>query len=228
MKICNLYCGIGGNRKCWDKEHTGEEHSITAVELNPDIAKIYQDFFPQDKVIVADAHQYLLEHYAEFDFIWSSPPCPTHTRMNIANQLSPYKDNTAQIKQGGGIVPRYPSMSLYQEIIFLKHFYRGKWCVENVIAYYEPLILPSEFGGHWFWSNFFIKPIKTDSRGMGRNDTTRETLTQRKGYKWEDLKGLDRELVLRNCVEPELGLHILNESKIDLQPELFGRVNGKV
>jgi hypothetical protein len=27
--------------------------------------------------------------------------------------------------------------------------------------------------------------------------------------------------VINNCVEPELGLHILNESKRDIQPELF-------
>jgi len=38
MKIYNGYAGIGGNRKLW-----GPEHEITAVELNPDIAKIYQD-----------------------------------------------------------------------------------------------------------------------------------------------------------------------------------------
>jgi len=71
MKVLNLYAGIGGNRKLW------EDVDVTAVELNPDIAKIYQDFFPNDKVIVADAHKYLLKHYKEFDFIWSSPPCQT-------------------------------------------------------------------------------------------------------------------------------------------------------
>lgn len=35
MKILNLYAGIGGNRKLW-----GNEHEITAVELDPDIAAI--------------------------------------------------------------------------------------------------------------------------------------------------------------------------------------------
>lgn len=219
MKILNLYAGIGGNRKLWTPKD--DEHNITAVELNPQIATIYQDFFPKDKVIVADAHQYLLEHYFKYDFIWASPPCPTHTRMNIANSLSPYKDNTKQIERGGGIKPRYADMNLYQEIIFLKYHFRGKWCIENVIAYYEPLVRPTEFGGHWFWTNFFIAPIKTQSRGMGKNDTTRETLTKRKGFDWESLEGLDRELVLRNCVEPELGLHILQESQRDIQPELF-------
>src|SRR3990167_10729101 len=71
MRILNLYAGIGGNRKLW-----GDEHEITAVEYKSEIAAIYSDFFPNDKVIVTDAHQYLLEHYKEFDFIWSSPPCP--------------------------------------------------------------------------------------------------------------------------------------------------------
>ena len=55
MKILNLYAGIGGNRKLW-----GNEHEITAVELDKDIAAIYKDFFPTDKVIVADAHPYLI------------------------------------------------------------------------------------------------------------------------------------------------------------------------
>ena len=67
MKILNLYAGIGGNRKLW-----GDEHEITAVEIDPEIAAIYQDFFPNDEVIVGDAHQYLLEHFKEYDFIWSN------------------------------------------------------------------------------------------------------------------------------------------------------------
>jgi DNA (cytosine-5)-methyltransferase 1 len=60
MKILNLYCCIGGNRKLW-----GDNHEITGVENDPAIAKIYQDFFPKDRVIIADAHKYLenIRHY---------------------------------------------------------------------------------------------------------------------------------------------------------------------
>ena len=76
MKILNLYAGIGGNRKLW-----GGAIEVIAVEINPDIAKIYQDNFPNDKVIVGDAHAYLEEHFEEFDFIWSSPPCPSHSKI---------------------------------------------------------------------------------------------------------------------------------------------------
>ena len=63
LKILNLYAGIGGNRKLWKKVE------VIAVEMNPEIAKVYQDFFPKDKVIIEDAHEYLLKHYKEFDFI---------------------------------------------------------------------------------------------------------------------------------------------------------------
>ncbi|MEK7112410.1 MAG: DNA cytosine methyltransferase, partial [Patescibacteria group bacterium] len=139
MKILNLYAGIGGNRKLW-----GDSHEITAVEYKPEIAKVYQDLFPKDTVIIGNAHQYLLEHYAEFDFIWSSPPCPSHSKMRKGFSVA------------NGAKPIYPDMKLYEEILFLQGFFKGKFCVENVIAWYEPLITPTEMGRHYYWTNFYI------------------------------------------------------------------------
>ena len=214
MRVLNLYAGIGGNRKLWT------DVEVTAVELNPQIAKIYQDFFPQDKVIVADAHQYLLEHFGEFDFIWSSPPCPTHSRINVANVLSPYKDNSGQLAHGGGILPRFPDMKLYEEVIFLKHFFRGKYCVENVLSFYEPLIPAKEIQRHYFWSNFHIADIKVSC-----DDITSGSDKQRQEKLGVDLSkykiGERKDKVLRNCVNPYLGLHILNESKKEVYQDLF-------
>ena len=69
MKVLNLYAGIGGNRKLW------QDVEVTAVELNPKIAEIYQDLFPDDTVVVGDAHQYLLDHFKEFDFIRCQKGC---------------------------------------------------------------------------------------------------------------------------------------------------------
>ena len=204
MKILNLYSGIGGNRKLW-----GDEHKITAIEYDFKIAQAYKKIFPNDNVIVTDAHQYLLDHYHEFDFIWSSPPCQSHTTMNVANHISPYKDNTKQKQNGGGIKLRYPDMTLYQEIILLQHFFKGKWCVENVVAYYEPLIKPQVFGNHWFWTNILMPHMVTSKRGMGNNESIKGHL-ERKGFTDEELRGLDKRLVLRNCVEPEVGKHILD------------------
>ena len=73
MKILNLYSWIWWNRRDW------VWHDVVAVEKDPILAKIYQDRFPDDKVIVWDAHDYLLKNFKEFDFIWSSPPCQMHT-----------------------------------------------------------------------------------------------------------------------------------------------------
>jgi len=208
VRILNLYAGLGGNRKCWDKEHTGEEHSITAVELNPDIAKIYQDFFPSDKVIVADAHQYLLEHFEEFDFIWASPPCPTHS---ITRYMQDKKV--------------YPDMGLYQEIILLKQWGTGKWIIENVIPYYDYLIKPTVvLHRHSIWSNFAVSNREYPKMETCKKLKEREFLQKELGFDIDKYSGVDKRKLLRNCVLPELGLHILNESKRDIQPELFGRI----
>lgn len=207
LKILNLYAGIGGNRKLW-----GDEHEIIAVEYKPEIAAIYQDFFPKDKVVVGDAHEYLLNHYKEFDFIWSSPPCPSHSKARYGLGV-----------HGGKVAALYPDMRLYQEVILLKTHFTGKWCVENVIAYYEPLIIPQTMGRHWYWSNFAFpssfdgyeyKPsgiTETSWRPVRR--TTTEGFEEKYGFDLSKYKGVDKRLLLRNAVEPETGKHILDWSQ---------------
>jgi len=202
MKILNLYAGIGGNRKLW------EDVEVTAVEYNKDIATIYQDFFPGDTVIVGDAHAYLLEHLKEFDFIWASPPCPSHSKMR-------YNVEYPQ----GRVLPIYPDMRLYEEILLLKYYFNGKWCVENVSSFYKPLVIPQEIGGHYFWTNFHISFININSK---HHVKTKEEAKKHKGFDLTGKKcGQRKDQVLRNCVNSHLGLHILNESKRDIQPELF-------
>jgi len=190
MKILNLYAGIGGNRKLW-----GDEHEVTAVEINKERAKVYQSLFPKDKVVVTDAHKYLIEHYKEFDFIWSSPPCPTHSRLNYP-----------RFAKGNG---RYPDMKLYEEIIMLKWCFKGKWAIENVISYYNPLIKPTLVGRHYYWSNFHISKIKQHIN----DDIANGTYEEMQEYHGIDLSTFDikdKRLLLRNCVNPKHGLHILN------------------
>ena len=184
MKILNLYAGIGGNRHLW-----GEEHEITAVEINSEIAGIYKSKFPNDNVIVTDAHFYLLEHYKEFDFIWSSPPCPSHSKLC-------YSQNTKQ----------YIDVTLYQQIILLKSWFKGKWVIENVIPYYDYLVSPSFIiGRHPFWSNFNVTSLEVKNIDISRSNT--EELSEYLGIPAPRHKA---RLALRNCVEPKTGLHILN------------------
>ena len=200
MRILNLYAGIGGNRKLW-----GDEHEITAVEYKPEIAAIYHDFFPNDTMVVGDAHQYLLEHYREFDFIWSSPPCPTHSKARFSSMVSEKEWVLDRYPA------KYPAMELYQEIILLQTHFKGKFCVENVIAYYTPLIQPLEFERHYWWVNFAL-PGFNGSDNRGHTGSVPE-LSARKGFDLTKYKGVDKRLLLRNCVEPELGKYILDWSQ---------------
>lgn len=178
MKILNLYAGIGGNRKLW-----GNEHEITAVEFDEKRAATYQERFHNDTVVVADAHQYLLDHYKEFDFIWSSPPCQSHSTTN-------------HFLNAQGVI-RYPDMKLWQEIIFLKHFCNAKWCVENVKPYYGEILNPKQIGRHFLWSNFMIPSIPQPKDSIGRMNGNRQTASK-------------KTVEERNEVNAELGLHILN------------------
>ena len=198
MKILNLYAGIGGNRKLW-----GNEHKITAVEMEQEIADVYRKLYPKDILIVGDAHEYLLENSDSFDFIWSSPPCQTHSQMMKA---------TRHKKK------RYSDMSLYQEILFLQHFFKGKWVIENVTPYYDPLIKPTAIlGRHYIWSNFAIRNFDIKNfKNFILDDTVAGT------QRLKDWLGIQYEgniyykdnhspgQVLRNCVHPDMGLHILN------------------
>lgn len=209
MKILNLYAGIGGNRKLW-----GNKHKVTAVEIDQEIADIYKDHFPKDKVIIGDAHNYLLKKFHTFDFIWSSPPCPTHSRIRY--RATKTRDSKTKKK--------YPDMKLYQEIIFLKHYAKCKWVVENVNPYYEPLIKPQMVGRHLFWSNFIIPKIK-QPKNDGIKNFTNKQLQEHKGFDISKYnlsrKGRRKDQILRNCVNSQLGLHILNCAIKEQQSKLI-------
>ena len=201
MKILNLYAGIGGNRKLW-----GDEDEVTAIEYDPKIAEIYKKHFPNDNVIVTDAHEYLQEHFRDFDFIWASPPCPSHSRVRKALSIKRKKDGTIYEQNK----PIFPDMRLYQEIIFLDGYFEGLYCVENVVPYYEPLIEPQKLGRHLFWANFEIPQVKVKARG---NFDSIEGLSRELGFDLSQYSGINKKLLLRNCVEPEVGKIIFDAAK---------------
>lgn len=206
IKILNLYACLGGNRYKWDE--VANIH-VTAVEWDDKLAILYQERFPNDIVIVADAHQYLLDHYKEFDFIWSSPPCPSHSRARYWYS-SNYDTN---------LDPIYPDMMLYQEILFLQHFFKGKYCVENVIPYYNPLIPSKKRGRHLYWTNFSLPNSinerkfnglakRSKDNSFGENEV--KALCRYHDYDFFKYKGTQRiDKIARNLVDYEAGKTIL-------------------
>ena len=198
MKVLNLYACLGGNRLLWDN------CEVTAVELDEELARLYQERFPNDTVIVADAHQYLLDHYQEFDFIWSSPPCPTHSRAR-------YWSFGANGKN-----PIYPNMSLYQEIIFLQHHFKGKYVIENVIPYYEPLIPAKKRGRHLYWTNFNLpnKITKRHFEGLCQLGKELQKLELFHKIDLSSYKGKQRKnKIARNLVDYEAGKTIFDTAR---------------
>jgi len=196
FRVLNLYACLGGNRLLW------ENCEVTAVELDPELARMYNERFQNDIVIVADAHQYLLNHYKEFDFIWSSPPCPSHSRARYWSS-SNYDTTTEAI---------YPDMKLYEEILFLQHYYRtGKFVVENVIPYYEPLIPSKKRGRHLYWTNFNLPTDLNDRRvqvGAGKNELKK--LCEFHKIDISSYKGEQSMIkIARNLVDYEAGKTIL-------------------
>ena len=199
MKILNLYACLGGNRYKWDEVADIE---VTAVEWDDELARLYQERFPNDTVIVADAHQYLLDHYKEFDFIWSSPPCPSHSRARYWNSSS-YNTNTKAV---------YPDMKLYEEILFLQHYFKGKYVVENVIPYYEPLIPAKKRARHLYWTNFNLPNSLNERKIFGNIIETgnMDQLSKFHDYDFNNYKGSQRkQKIARNLVDYEAGKTIL-------------------
>jgi len=216
MKILNLYACLGGNRYKWNEvaKEAGIEIEVTAIEWDEELAKLYQERFPNDTVIVADAHQYLLDHYKEFDMIWSSPPCPTHSKAMLYNTK---------------IKPKYSDMKLYQEIIFLQSYFKGKYIVENVIPYYEPLIPAKKRGRHLYWTNFNLpNEISKRKGGLISGKDEIKKLCEFHEIDISSYKGSQRkDKIARNLVDFEAGrtileiaLGIIKKSNIK-QTELF-------
>jgi DNA (cytosine-5)-methyltransferase 1 len=198
IKILNLYACLGGNRYKWDE--VADNLEITAVEWDEELAKLYQERFPNDKVIVADAHKYLLDNYKEFDFIWSSPPCPTHSRMR--------KTNTGEGERKSKAT--YPDMKLYQEILLLEHFFKGKYCVENVIPFYKPLIPAKKRDRHLYWTNFNLPNDLNGRKASNFIHSKVSDLSQFHDYDFSKYKGNQRvDKISRNLVDYEAGRTIL-------------------
>jgi len=192
---------------------------VTAIDNNQEIMDVYKRLHPNDTCIVGDAHQYILERYEEFDFIWTSPPCQSHSKMNKATRHK---------------LRRYPEMQLYQEIIFLQHFFKGKYVVENVNPYYKPLIPAREMGRHLFWSNFEFTDFDVKRPAGFINQASlagKKALMEWLGIYYDEVIYYGNNhcpaQILRNCVHPLVGEHIFNSRNSGDQVDLFKEIENE-
>ena len=198
MKILNAYAGIGANTWNWDRD----KHDITHLEKNEEIADCLKDLQPEDQVIIGDAYKFIENNHDRYDFIWASPPCPTHSSIRKAGA------------KNGQYREKMPDFKLYSIIEFLDTFFEGDYVVENVAkTWYDPWIEPQKESRHFFWSNQVIPKV----------DVPTQEIHQGNIEKWQEVLGVDlsdysfktveKRKVLRNCVNPKLGEKILQSRK---------------
>ena len=195
IKVLNLFAGLGGNRKYWDDvaKEKGVSIEVTAVEFDPEIAKVYAKRYPNDNVIVGDAWDYAAENYLDFDFIWASPPCQTHSRLNIANNI---RNDRAS---------RLPDFRLYELIVYLKFFCKKAFVIENVVPFYDPLIKPTaEIGRHYFWANFDLFFLHNSKF----RDIKKVKVSDFKDFDLDEFGIKNKRQAIRNEVDYEIGKKI--------------------
>lgn len=192
MRVLNGYAGIGGNRHLWPADW-----EIDAVELDAQVAAEYARRYPRDRVLVEDAHAYVLEHAHEYDAVWVSPPCPTHSRLAL---------NVAARKG----IKAEPDPRLWEEIEHLRDL-GGRYVVENVHTYYEPPIPPDLVTErHYYWASD-VPPLltPTGAAGMLHADTTHAQYAAAYGLPPVPPRTLrDARKAMRNAVVPLEGLEV--------------------
>lgn len=97
----------------------------------------------------------------------------------------------------------------------------GKWVVENVQSYYDPLIMPQIIDRHYFWSNFYIPRTET-SRSYNVTNATKEEHAEHFAIQLPE-GTINQRKLLRNAVDPRIGLHVLRAAQHELtqQPLVF-------
>lgn len=211
MKILNLYAGIGGNTHNLDRN----KHNVTHVEINEEIADVTTKLHPKDNVIIGDAKKHLQKNYQEYDYIWASPPCPSHSSIRKAGTKKGQYDALI------------PDMDLYGVIIFLDEYFDGHWTVENVQPFYERLdkqekerqkalqkIIPpaQKSNRHLFWSNHEVPELNISKSGFHQKSNS-DLMDWLGIYITETFDTVEKRKVLRNCVHPKIGKSILDARK---------------
>lgn len=84
--------------------------------------------------------------------------------------------------------------------------------IENVKPYYTPFVNPTiELERHLFWSNFVINKFKLEDTNRKHRNIEAGTVVY--GFNISTYKVNNKRAVLRNCVNPDLGLYIFEQAQ---------------
>jgi len=214
-EVLNAWAGIGGNTHNWNRD----KYNVTHIEINEEIAEANRNLHPNDEVIESDAVEYIRRNYRKFDYIWASPPCPSHSSIGKAGA----KNNQYLAKM--------PDMNLYSVIIFLNEYFEGNWTVENVKPFYKRLdkqerekararqtVIPAaqESSRHLFWSSHDVPETFISRSNLNQANNTE--LMDWLGIQLDrSFETVEKRKVLRNCVHPKIGEAILKSRKVKQQ-----------
>ena len=70
--------------------------------------------------------------------------------------------------------------NLVEYIFFTFNFFNGKYVVENVIPYYEPLIAANKRGRHLYWTNFNLPNNISERKTYKASSSTRNNRSDKK------------------------------------------------
>jgi len=215
--ICNAFGGVGANTHNWSRD----KHDITHIEYNKEIARCNEQLHPEDTVVVEDAIIHLENNWDQYDYIWASPPCPSHSSIRKAGAKK------------GQYTAKMPDMDLYSVIVFLDEFFQGEFTVENVKPYYKRLdkqerekirnrqtVIPpaSETSRHLFWSSHEVPEVRLPTQNIHHGNHSDMTewlgIPELNDYTFQSV---EKRKVLRNCVHPKIGEAILKSKNVKQQ-----------
>ncbi|MHA1887546.1 MAG: DNA cytosine methyltransferase [Promethearchaeota archaeon] len=143
MKILDLYAGLGGTAKGIQKAlaEFAIDYEYFAVDNNHNICIAHKQNNPSSQIICDNALNWL-KYINKFDFIWASPPCQSHSKLQYIHKN------------------RLIDWSLWHIIDVLRRK-NIPYVVENVLVYYnEPFEHTLMVGRHCFWSNIKLVPFE--------------------------------------------------------------------
>ena len=207
MRVLDLYAGLGGSDKGIRSvlEKKGIDYEYVAIEIDPKVAEAHRKNNPGSRVIVADALSWLPE-VKNFDFVWASPPCKTHSKWNMVwasrREKHPKPDPTLWF-----LIREFRSLGI-------------NFVVENVDPYYKDPCKPTiKIGRHQFWTSFPIKKFDFISREKPFPEMTIRDWLQYHQLETVEGKAQDKRQALRNCTHYSIAAGIFEQF---LEPKILG------